>query len=248
LLSTESGAATLVSLVNPEARLMSGWDERLRQSVGYVIPNELETNGRERVAIGSEIDMNRRCWRASSEIWRGMSWGSRARWVLVKWVTYWLSTDQLLNPGRISRLNRAMHVAAVVFYWALLVLAGLGLWLLRKSRPNVAAIFLGYVVLITILHTPFVMNSRIRAPLVDPLIAVLAGAGAVAILNGTVSTTMLRADELERQMNKELRFNACVLKQIIFYCSVVVISVWYFHQVSPALIPVVRELVRHIRH
>jgi 4-amino-4-deoxy-L-arabinose transferase-like glycosyltransferase len=177
LLSTEGGAATLQSLVNPEARLMTGWDQRLRQTVGYVIPNELETNGPARLAIGSELDMNRRCWHASHEIWSEMSWGSRAHWVLVKWVTYWLSTDQLLNPGTVSRMNRVLHVAAVMFYWALLALASLGWWILRKTRPNVAVIVLGYAVLMTVLHTPFVMNSRIRAPLVDPLIAVLAGGG-----------------------------------------------------------------------
>ncbi len=112
-----------------------------------------------------------------------MSWGSRVNWVLVKWVTYWLSTDQLLNPGSVSRMNRALHVAAVIFYWALLALASLGWWILRKTRPNVAAILLGYAVLITVLHTPFVMNSRIRAPLVDPLIAVLAG-GSWSALEG----------------------------------------------------------------
>ena len=180
LLSTEGGAATLVSLVNPEARLMTGWDERLRQRVGFVIPNELETNGPERLAIGSELDMNRRCWQASREIWDEMSWGSRAHWVLVKWVTYWLSTDQLLNPGSVSRTNRALHVAAVMFYWALLGLASLGWWILRKMRPSVAAILLGYAILMTLLHTPFVMNTRIRAPLVDPLIAILAGGGATS--------------------------------------------------------------------
>src|SRR5258708_9464520 len=83
LLSTEGGAAALVSLVNPEARLMTGWDERLRQTVGYVIPNELETNGPERPAIGSELDMNRRCWHARHGIWTEMSWGSRVNWVQI---------------------------------------------------------------------------------------------------------------------------------------------------------------------
>jgi hypothetical protein len=48
LVSTESGAAALVSIVNPEARLMAGWDERMRRMLGYVVPNQLETNGPER--------------------------------------------------------------------------------------------------------------------------------------------------------------------------------------------------------
>ena len=36
-------------------------------------------------------------------------------------------------------------------------------------------VLLAYAVLVTLAHTPFVMNSRIRAPLLDPLLAVLAG-------------------------------------------------------------------------
>src|SRR5258708_32093387 len=125
---------------------MGGWDEGLGQQWGYGIRNEVETKGPGGVGFGSEWDMNRRCWHASHEIWSEMSWGSRVNWVLVKWVTYWLSTDQLLNPGSVSRMNRALHVAAVIFYWALLALASLGWWILRKTRPNVAAILLGYAV------------------------------------------------------------------------------------------------------
>jgi 4-amino-4-deoxy-L-arabinose transferase-like glycosyltransferase len=177
LVSTESGAAALVSIVNPEARLMAGWDERMRQMLGYVVPNQLETNGPERLAIGSELDMNRRCWQAAREIGSEMSWTTLLRWTLVKWETYWLSTDQLFEPGRISKLNRALHVGAVMFYWALLTLACCGWWALKRTRPHIPAILLGYAILITVLHTPFVMNSRIRVPLVDPLIAVLAGGG-----------------------------------------------------------------------
>jgi 4-amino-4-deoxy-L-arabinose transferase-like glycosyltransferase len=184
LLSTEGGAACLVSLVNPEARLIDGWDRRFREKVGYLVPNELETNDPVRLGLGSELEMNRRCWRASRELWSEMNASSRARWVLVKWETYWLSTDQLFSPGMISRRNRALHVAAVVFYWGLLGLGCYGWLMLRNSGPKVALILLGYATLMTILHSPFVMNSRIRAPLIDPMIAILAGGGAAALLKG----------------------------------------------------------------
>lgn len=184
LLSTESGAAALVSLLNPEARLMEGWDKPLQNALGYVVPNQLETNGSERLAIGSELDMNRSCWRASRRLWTQMSVGNRVRWVLGKWEAYWLSTDQLLHPGSISRKNRRLHAAAVLFYWGLLALACRGWWILRRSRAGAALILLGYAVLTTILHTPFVMNSRIRAPLIDPMVAVLAGGGAATLVYG----------------------------------------------------------------
>jgi Dolichyl-phosphate-mannose-protein mannosyltransferase len=177
LLSTESGAATVQSLVNPEARLVEGWDQPLRQKMGYVVPADLETNGPARKKIGSEIEMDRQSWQASREFWNEMSWATRLHWIGLKWVTYWLSTDQLLNPGNVSRLNRLLHVGAVFYYWILLTVACFGLSRLGQARPRLAFGILGYVFLITVLHTPFVMNSRIRAPLVDPLISVLAGGG-----------------------------------------------------------------------
>lgn len=182
LLSTETGAAVLVSLVNPEARLMSGWDKAVHEAVGYVVPNQLETNGDERLDIGSELNMNRKCMEASGRLWRQMNTRSRVGWVLGKWEAYWFSTDQLLHPGTITRINRGFHVAAVLFYWILLLLAGIGCWNLRKSRPNLALILVGYAILMTIAHTPFVMNSRIRAPLLDPLIAVMSGGGIAALM------------------------------------------------------------------
>ena len=177
LLSTESGAATVQSLVNPEARLVDGWDKPLRQKMGYVVPTDLETNGPDRKKIGSEIEMDRQSWQASREFWNEMSWATRLHWIGLKWVTYWLSIDQLLHPGNVSRLNRLLHVGAVFYYWILLIAACFGLSRLGKARPHLALAILGYVLLITVLHTPFVMNSRIRAPLVDPLISLLAGGG-----------------------------------------------------------------------
>ena len=153
----------------------------MRGLVGYLLPNDVETNSPSRVAMGPEIELNQRCWQATRELWSEMSWGDLTQGTLVKWKTYWLSMDQLLEPGRISRMNRVLHAGAVVFYWALLALAGTGLWNLKKTQPEVAAILVGYAVLMTVLHTPFVMNSRIRAPLVDPLIAVLAGGGWAAL-------------------------------------------------------------------
>jgi len=195
LLSTEAGSAALVSLVNPEARLVAGWDSPLRELVGYVVPNQLETNDDERRAIGSELDMNRKCWEASGRLWDRMSLGAKFRWVLGKWQAYWFSTDQLLHPGAVSRRNRGLHVAGVLFYWGFLVLAGIGCWNLRKSRPTVVLVLIAYAVLVTAVHTPFVMNSRIRAPLVDPLIAVLGGGGAAALVYGTKGTITLETSD-----------------------------------------------------
>jgi hypothetical protein len=73
-----------------------------------------------------------------------------------------------------------LHAAGVVFYWLLLALACAGWWKLKQTRPQVAALLLGYAVLMTLVHIPFLMNTRIRSPLIDPLLAALAG-GALAL-------------------------------------------------------------------
>jgi 4-amino-4-deoxy-L-arabinose transferase-like glycosyltransferase len=180
MISTKSGADALCGVLNPESRTLPGWEDRMRALVGYLLPNDVETNSSKRLALGSEIELDRKCWLATRQVWSAMGWGERARVTLGKWVTYWLSLDQLLQPGRISRANRLLHGSMVLLYWVLLALACAGWWTLRKTRPEIALVLLGYVILATVLHTPFVMDTRIRSPLIDPLIAVLAGGGWLA--------------------------------------------------------------------
>jgi 4-amino-4-deoxy-L-arabinose transferase-like glycosyltransferase len=180
MLSTKSGADALCGVLNPESRTLPGWEDRMRALVGYLLPNDVETNSPNRLALGPEIELDRKCWLATRQVWGELGWGTRARVTLGKWETYWLSLDQLLQPGRISRLNRVLHVSMVLFYWVLLALACAGWWSLRRTRPEVALVFLGYVVLATVLHTAFVMDTRIRSPLIDPLIAILAGGSYLA--------------------------------------------------------------------
>jgi len=45
--------------------------------------------------------------------------------------------------------------------------------------------------LLTLAHTPFVMNTRIRAPLVDPLVAALAAGGWMTLAKGSLSPQAL---------------------------------------------------------
>jgi hypothetical protein len=177
LVTTKSGTDALVGTLNPESRNLPGWEDRMRERVGYVLPNELETNSPSRLALGSEVELNRRCWHAALQLIREMSWRQLLTWTSVKYLTYWLSTDQLLNPGKISRMNLALHASSVFLYWLLLFLACWGWWSLKCTQPKLASLLFAYAVLMTVLHTPFVMNSRIRAPLLDPLIAVLSGGG-----------------------------------------------------------------------
>lgn len=197
LISTQSGAAALVSVVNPDARRMPGWGLIVRDAVGYFITGDLETNDPKRLVIGSELDMDRQCWQAAKRLWQQRSTEAKRRWVLQKWTSFWFATDQLLHPGVVSKVSRVLHALAVFFYWLLLVLAIIGCWSLRKSRPGLLVAFTAYAVVITLLHVPFVMNSRIRTPLLDPIIAVLAGGGAAGLVEVTKQTKAAEAEELQ---------------------------------------------------
>jgi len=179
LFSTEGGSAALFAAVNPEARDTPGSEEKMRAALGFLVPNDLEVNDASRLRLGDEVTLNQRCWELTREIWSQMGWRA-VPWTLGKWATFWLSTDQLLRPGRISMKNRIAHSVGVFLYWGLLALALAGWWRLKGERPEIAMVLLGYGLLATLAHTPFVMNSRIRAPLLDPLLAVLAGGGLAA--------------------------------------------------------------------
>lgn len=193
MLSTKSGADALCGVLNPESRTLPGWEDRMRVLVGALLPNDVETNSPKRVALGPEIELDRKSWIATRQVWSEMNWGTRMRVTLGKWETYWLSLDQLLQPGKISRFNRVLHAGMVIFYWILLALACAGWWVMRKTRPRIAAVFLGYAVLATVLHTAFVMDTRIRSPLIDPVIAVLAGGGALASERREISSRVSTA-------------------------------------------------------
>ena len=182
VVTTKTGTDALTGTLNPEWRILPGWEDRERALIGHILPNEVETNAPSRVALGSEIDLDRKCWQVTRQLWSEMSWGEWVRVTLGKWATYWLSLDQLLHPGQISRVNRFLHSSAVLFYWLLLVMACIGWRRLKETHPQIAIALLGYVVLMTVLHTPFGMDTRIRAPLIDPLIATLAG-GSCGILH-----------------------------------------------------------------
>ena len=81
-------------------------------------------------------------------------------------------------------------------YWLLLALVCSRWWKLRQTRPQVGALLLGYAILMTVIHTPFVMNTRIRAPVLDPLITVLAGGGWVYRRQSEASGQQSEANEL----------------------------------------------------
>ena len=90
---------------------------------------------------------------------------------------FWLSTDQLTSTGSFGWTARISRLGGVLSYWVVLAFAVGGWFALRNERPDLASMFLMYAIGITILHLPLVMNTRLRIPLVDPLLVILCGAG-----------------------------------------------------------------------
>ena len=178
LLTTQSGNDVVTGLLAPQGRALPGDAERIRAAVGWVIPQELETNDPSRNLMPEEPALNRQAWTAGLRLWRAAGW--RLIPITAGKVSYfWLSTDQLFWTATFRPWVRAARAAGVVVYWMLLILAMAGWYRLRIRDPKMATLLLFYAVLVTILHMPFNMNTRYRMPFMDPLIAVLAGGAAL---------------------------------------------------------------------
>ena len=176
VLSTEGGPTAAMGILAPEGRAQPGDSERLVAALGWLPPMELETNDASRNRIGDEANLNRQAWKVTLELWRKTGW-KLVPLTIEKLGYFWLSTDQLLSTDSFRPIVRAGRAAGVLFYWALLALGIAGWFKLLGAKPELAYIFLFYVILVTVLHIPFNMNTRLRMPFIDPMLAVLAGAG-----------------------------------------------------------------------
>jgi 4-amino-4-deoxy-L-arabinose transferase-like glycosyltransferase len=181
LLSTESGPAAVMGVLSPQGRALPGDSERLRGALGWLPPADIETNDLSRGRLGQESDLNRAAWKAVLPLWRQQRW-DLIPLTLSKLGYFWLSTDQLgwtqsFRPG-----VRAARAAGVLGYWLLLALAVAGWFRARVWRPEMAWMCLFYAILITVLHVPFNMNTRLRMPFIDPWLTVLAGAAVAGLV------------------------------------------------------------------
>src|SRR5262249_23270192 len=87
---------------------------------------------------------------------------------------FWLSTDQLMSVRGFSRTGRLLRLAGVILYWLSLAAAAGGLWKLQRVDAPLARTLVLYAIVATGLHLLFSMHTRLRVPLIDPLICVFA--------------------------------------------------------------------------
>ena len=98
---------------------------------------------------------------------------------------FWLSLDQLFRTQSLSRYKRFVRVLGVIVFWFLLVVGVAGWCKLRLRNPDAALLFAAYAVVVTAMHLPFVMSTRIRAPLIEPALVILCGLALAAIAGPT---------------------------------------------------------------
>jgi len=174
LLSSQGGPNAVVGILTPQGRTQPGDSEKVLAALGYS-SSQLETNEAARLSLPSEAELNRRAWQLVPGLWKEKGW-SAIPMLGMKVSDFWLSTDQLMSTGSFGWTDRIIRFGGVLSYWVVLAFAVGGWFALRAERPDLASMFLTYAIGITILHLPLVMNTRLRIPLVDPLLVILCGA------------------------------------------------------------------------
>jgi len=176
LYSSHGGINLLEGVLTPDGRAQNGEDERVRAAVGW-LHTDIEQNNSHRLLFASEEQLDRQARGAAIDAWKNLSWHSRFKLLGMKIVTFWFSKDQLLDSSSFSPAQRKLRAIGVMIYWSVLALALVG-WVRLRSSSRIAAFVIAfYVVVVTSAHLPFVMNTRLRIPFIDPLLAVLAGGG-----------------------------------------------------------------------
>jgi hypothetical protein len=186
---TQSGSRSVWRCAYPQGNL-AVW-----QRAGWVL-QDIETDSLSRLQFPSEVELDRQARQAAIGAWKSL--GFHAVPLLAKKVSYfWLSTGQLLNTASFPRWQHLKRGIGVLLHWAILAGALFGWLRLRRTAPRTARLLFFYCVLATMLHLPFTMNTRLRAPLVDPLLCILTGAGFPRMLV-RVSTRTFQQDHRAR--------------------------------------------------
>lgn len=177
LYSTLSGHDAVEGVVAPQGRALPGDNARIEAAEGWLL-SDIETNNPSRLRFSSEDRLNTEAWASARILW------SEWRWRLVplafaKLSYFWLSLDQVLWTQSFSPVQRMFRWSGVLAYWGILALAIRGWFRLWRSKPTLARALLFYTIALTALHLPFPMLTRLRLPLMDPLIIILSGAALI---------------------------------------------------------------------
>jgi hypothetical protein len=176
LYSTHAGFGAVEGILSPTGRAQEGETQKIDKVLGWGNWS-VETNSPARPELRDEVALNRQAWNVARDLWGNAGW-NLAPIAAEKLGAFWLSTDQMFHLSAFSLRNRVLRRAGVAAYLVVLMLAVVGWFQLRTRNQNIAHVLVFYAILLTALHLPLTMNTRLRSPLFDPLLASL-GAGSV---------------------------------------------------------------------
>jgi 4-amino-4-deoxy-L-arabinose transferase-like glycosyltransferase len=176
--ATQTGINAVQGIVAPQGRTQPSDGPKIAAALG---PLDLKPIGAPDPSMFGtvsasvpETTANSRVLHIVPGLWREKGWHAGPL-IARKLEYFWLSTDQLLDTNSLPWKERLIRTVGVTAYWLVLVAAILGWLRLRRTHPDLATTLLLYAVGFAVLHFPFVMNTRVRIPLIDPLLCVLAG-------------------------------------------------------------------------
>jgi 4-amino-4-deoxy-L-arabinose transferase-like glycosyltransferase len=175
LYTTQTGPNAVQGVLTSEGRTQPGDTEKLMQNLGWELA-QLETNTNSRLQLPSEAVLDKNALLLVPSLWASERWHTFPL-LVKKLADFWLSLDQVAATGSFPLRERLLRFAGVAAHWIVLLLAVFGWRTLRHTNPGVAQVLLIYAVGFTLLHLPLVMNTRLRIPLIEPLLVILAGAG-----------------------------------------------------------------------
>jgi 4-amino-4-deoxy-L-arabinose transferase-like glycosyltransferase len=181
LFSTQSGLAAVMGIVTPINRGQPGETEVVKNFLGWDNA-DVETNMPARPGLRDEVALNRQAWDVARSLLPKQGW-RLASGSALKISAYWLGTDQLFGTTSFSRSSRIARRLGTFAYWAVLIAAIAGWIFLRNSAPSMATILAVCALLISLGQLPFVMISRYRIPIFDPVLCVLAGGAWAGLLS-----------------------------------------------------------------
>ena len=184
LYSTHTGFALVEGVLSPTGRGDSGEIAAMRSKLGWYNA-DIESDAAP-PKFRNELALDDQARGLSKDLWTRQPFTSLFRLAAIKLGSFWLSTDQIFDTGTFSRKVRVLRWGGVGAYWILIALAGIGWFSLVRVGSYTPWVLSAYAVLITILHLPLTMNTRLRSPLLDPLVAALAAVGVSAIKSGRV--------------------------------------------------------------
>jgi 4-amino-4-deoxy-L-arabinose transferase-like glycosyltransferase len=177
ILSTQGGMNAVQGVLTPQGRRQGNDLYVLRSAVGWVA-RDVESNDPPPYTykLAPEPELDRRAWAQTFELWRKENW-RLIPLSLRKLGYFWLSTDQIFWTNSFSWKQRIVRLGGALAQWLVLGVAVVGWFRLSRNHARISGFLLGYTVLVSLAHLPFIMASRYRVPFLETVLAVLAAGG-----------------------------------------------------------------------